>query len=176
MTQKNIKVAGYISIALFLFFQLFGIELSDALGYAVSLAALFDIAYDRYLWRYNPFESTPRLYGCYDAIFYSTFNGGTVHPSKIQIKQTLSTISVYEECSDGYSESVVASLVKQTREGMWHLYYTYRTHPNVDRNRQDDSHEGTALLCIRECGRIEGTYFTNRLDPTGGNLKLRKIS
>lgn len=178
MTQKNIKIVCRLAIIVFLILQLpfFNLTLSTSISYAVSAAAILDVLYDHFLWRINPLDKTPRIYGNYSATFYSTFDGGTEHPSTIKIRQTMSHIYVYEECYDGYSESVTASLIKLANEGQWHLYYTYLTHPtNVRQKQNDDPHHGTAILCVKEGGKIEGTYFTNRLIPTSGDLKLKRI-
>lgn len=176
MTNKNIKITCYLSILLFILFQFFHLKMMTAVSYAVSSAAILDVLYDRWLWRYNPLENTPRIFGKYKAVFYSSFNNRIGNPSKITIRQTLSHIFVYEECEDGYSESVTASLVKLTQNGQWHLYYTYLTHPtDVKLKQNDDPHHGTAILCVKDDGKIEGTYFTNRLVPTSGDLKLKRI-
>ena len=178
MTTKNIKITCRFAIIVFLFLQLpiLKLNLSTAIGYAVSAAAILDILYDRFLWRYNPLENTPRIFGQYNAVFYSSFNNRVGNPSTITIRQTLSHISIYEECVDGYSESITASLVKLTQNGQWHLYYTYLTHPtDVKLKQNDEAHHGTAILCIKENGLIEGPYFTNRANPTSGDLVLTKI-
>lgn len=177
MSKDNIKLTCKIAITLFLIFQVLNFDFSAAVSYAVSIAAVLDIAYDRYLWRFNPLEKTPKVFGTYKTVFYSSFNGGTVHPSTIVIKQSLSHIFIYEECGDGYSESITASVVQNSPNGQWHLYYTYVTHPNHSQLRKnDDPHHGTAILCIKDRNHIEGTYFTNRITPTGGDLTLERIA
>lgn len=178
MTSKNIKVTCRLGIIVFLFLQLpiFQLNLSVAISYAVSAATILDVLYDRFLWRYNPLEKTPRIYGKYNAVFYSSFNNRIGNPSTIKIRQTLSHIFIYEECVDGYSESTTASLIQLTTNGQWHLCYTYRTYPtDVKLKQNDDAHYGTAILCIKEKGLIEGPYFTNRATPTSGDLVLNKI-
>lgn len=172
MTKKNIKLICYVAIALFFFLRFF-LDPLDALSYAVSLAALIDIAYDKFLWRLNPLEKTPKIYGVYDETSYSTYNGGYHYTAKVVIRQTLSSITVYEEVDGaGYSESITAALVKPSSDGIWNLYYTYRTYPAV--SNQDDMHEGTVILCIKNSNELSGRYFTNRVNPTQGNTLLVK--
>ena len=112
MTQKNVKITCYVAIILFLCLQLFNVKTTTAASYAVSLAALFDFAYDRILWRYNPFEKTPRLYGTYEEENISTYKGGHYYKAKAIIRQTLSHITVHEEVKNsGYAESITAVLI-----------------------------------------------------------------
>ena len=172
MTKKNLKTVCYVSLFAFIVFQLFDIQLLDAIGYSVSIAAAFDVAYDRWLWRYNPLEDTPRIFGVYDALFVSNYLGQTLHPSVVTIQQTLTEISIFEKAHDGRSIAVTAKLVKPHIKGdPWSLYYIYETKP--DPNDHNDAHQGTVLLCISHRGQIDGTYYTNRLQPTKGKLILQ---
>lgn len=175
MSKKNIEIISYMSIAIFLVLKFIGIEILNAVGYAVSIASIFDIAYDRYLWRFNPFGKTPKLYGEYDEDSFSSYNGGHKYKARAIIKQTLSSITVFEEVEgSGYAESITASLVKNSDNGVWKLYYTYRTYPDMSKN--DDMHEGTVILRVENENTLKGVYFTNRLNPTHGNMHLTKIA
>lgn len=174
MTKKNIKLTCYCAIGLFLGLRLF-FETINAISYSVVLAALIDVAYDKYLWRFNPLEKTPRIYGTYDDVSYSTFNGGYEYKAVAKIKQTLSSITVHEEIEgSGYTESITAALVPPAADGVWKLYYTYRTYPEA--GKKDDMHEGTVILYVKNKTELAGTYFTNRTDPTQGNMRLYKRS
>ncbi len=174
MSNKNIKIISFVSIAIFIILNFIGIELFDSVGYAVSIASVFNIAYDRYLWRFNPFEKTPKLFGEYDEDSFSSYNGGHKYKAKAVIKQTLSSITVFEEVEgSGYAESITAALMKNSVDGVWKLYYTYRTYPDMSKN--DDMHEGTVILRVEDENTLKGIYFTNRLNPTNGNMHLRKI-
>lgn len=177
MTHKTIKSICTISVLLFLLLRFCGLNSSSSLSYSVTAAASISILYDLFLWRINPFEQTPRIYGTYDAIFHSNFNGGTTHRSKVKIKQSLSHIYIFEECEDGYSESVIADLVKNVTNGQWHLCYTYSTHPTFSKQtKNDDPHLGTVMLRVKDKSHLVGTYFTNRKDPTGGDFELSRTA
>ena len=177
MTKKNIKIICYLAIAIFLvLFLMFNLKLLTAVSYAVSIAALFDVAYDRILWRINPLENTPHIFGTYHEQSVSTYKNGYPYTAKAIIHQTLSNVTIYEEIENsGYAESITSALIPpSTPDGKWKLYYTYLTHPAVGGN--DDMHEGTVILQIKDKNTLEGTYFTNRTDPTKGNQKLTKVS
>ena len=177
MMRKSIKIFSGAAILAFMVFIFLNYEWTDALSYSVTLAALLDYAYDRWIWRFNPFDKTPRIFGEYDVTFHSSFNGGTDHHSQMMIKQTLSSISLIEKSKDGYSESISAALFKKTPNGLWHLSYTYATTPKYfKRVKDDDPHYGTVVLCLDNLNYIEGSYFTDRVNPTGGEITLVKIS
>lgn len=172
MNTKN-KFNCIIAVATFAATTFLGAGFWDAVSYAISIAAIADWTYDRFLWRFNFLEKTPRLYGIYEATVDSNYNGGTSYTSKITIKQTLSSISIVEIMESGCCESVTASVARTTPDGPWFLYYTYLTHPKLSTN--DDMHYGTTILHIREDGLLVGGYFTNRNQQTAGNLILKRI-
>lgn len=132
--------------------------------------------YERWLWKYNPFEKTHRIAGVYDADCCSTHNGGYRYRARITIRQTLSSITVFEQLIDtqDYCESITASLIKPIGNGKWKLYYTYVTHPKV--MSKDAMHEGTMILEIMDKKTMSGTYFTNRIEQTAGDIELTRIS
>ena len=173
MTPHIIKLAGTLAITIFLLLSSF-CELLDAISYATSLSMLFCLTYDRWLWRYNPFEKTPRISGVYDADCCSTYNGGYHYRSQITIRQTLSSITVCEELmhKPGYCESIAASLIRPIGDGKWKLCYIYSTRQKAI--SKDAMHEGTTILEIMDKNRMSGTYFTNRLEQTAGDMELTR--
>lgn len=174
MTQKIVKLAGALAIVLFLLLSTF-CELLDAISYATSLSMLFCLVYDRWLWKYNPFEKTPRIAGIYQADCCSNYNGEYRYSSRITIHQTLSTITVCEQLmhKQGYCESITASLIPPIGAGKWRLYYTYVTRQKA--MPKDAMHEGTVILDIMDQNTLSGTYFTNRMEQTAGDMELIRI-
>lgn len=170
--KNSVKIFCYIAIIMFIIFYLLNVDLIDSVSYAVSVAALIYLLYDNILWRYNPFDKTPRIYGEYNVTNKTNYQGGMVFDSHIEIKQTRSSINVIEKLRDGVCESVTASLRQSTTNGEWFLYYTYLTHP---KNAGDDMHYGTSILCIHNRDRLEGSYFTNRTQQTKGSQVLIRI-
>ena len=175
MSKKNIKILCSLAFLFFIILICFKIEFLDAIGYAISAAAFIDVLYDRFLWRWNPFEKTPRLYGTYKDISHSNYKGGFEYQAKAVIKQTLSSISLCEEIEDaGYTESMTAQLVPSKQSDTWKLYCTYITHPLT--NPHDDMHEGTVILRVKDKTTLEGIYFTNRKRQTKGTMTLTRVS
>ncbi len=171
--DKIIKSICGVSIVLFVI--LFTIvDFGDAISYSISISVCLYFLYDKWLWRINPFNSIPKIYGCYKNSVNSTYSGGINYESNIYIKQTLSKITVTEKMNDGVCISVVSSLYKYNEEdNQWFLHYTYLTHP---KNPKDDMHFGTSILYIKDDKTLEGFYFTNRIEQTKGNQTFVKIS
>ena len=96
MSNKNMKIVCYLAIGIFIVLQLFQIETLQAISVAVTVATLIDVFYDRFLWKFWPFEKTPKIYGVYEEESESTYNGGYKYSAKVTIKQTLSSIHILE--------------------------------------------------------------------------------
>lgn len=72
---------------------------------------------------FQPLEKTPRLFGVYDEVNYSSYNGGYEYTATATIRQTLSSITIIEEADrSGHAESIAASLVKNSPDGARMLY------------------------------------------------------
>lgn len=74
--KNSVKIFCYIAIIMFIVFYLLNIELIDSVSYAVSVAALIYLLYDKIIWRYNPFDKTPRIYGEYNVTNKTNYQGG----------------------------------------------------------------------------------------------------
>lgn len=171
MERKYIKSICYISIFLFTLLLLFGLEIPDALGYAASGATILGIVYDRWGWKYNPFEKTPRIAGHYVAVRESSYNGGRTYRSEITIRQTLSSIYVREIAKGGESgRSIVACFVTPHNLDDWKFCYTYES--RIQLTGIDKKHEGTVIIDNFEKHQMTGYYFTNRIDQTCGKITL----
>ncbi len=171
--KKTVKSICGISIALYVVLRT-KFEFGDAISYSISASVFFYFLYDKWLWRFNPFNTVPKIYGCYKNSSISTYDGGISCESLIYIKQTLSKITITEKMDDGVCISVVSSLYKCNEDDtQWFLNYTYLTHP---KKPEDDMHFGTSILYIKDHQALEGFYYTNRIQQTKGQQKLVKIS
>ncbi len=164
------RICG-VAVFLFLIFMLC-FDFVDAFSFSITSAVFLYFLYDRFLWRINPLNKTPKLYGKYITNIESTYNDGIEYESLVTIKQTLSKITITEKMRDGVCVSIVASLYKYTDDGQWFLCYTYLTHP---KNADDDMHYGTSVLCIIDEDTLEGFYYTNRVKQTKGKQVFKRI-
>ena len=166
---KLIKIAMWTAILLFVVrcviswssitagvtaYELFGYA-GEAIGLAVVLTAL----YERKLWRYNPWDTTPKLHAKYVGQFTSTYDS-IVREGTLDIKQTLSTVSVIFTTKESKSRSLSASIDDILGEKQ--LTYCYINQPKSEFRNRSEIHYGTAMLTISENGRLEGQYYTDR--------------
>ena len=171
LKKDAIKIICGISIVLFIIFITI-VDVLDAISYSISLAVFLYFLYDKFLWRFDPFNKTPRIYGKYKTKIESTYGGGVCYESDVVIKQTLSQITITERMRDGVCVSIVSSLYKYTDDGQWFLCYTYLTHP---KNNEDDMHFGTSILYVKDKNTLEGFYYTNRIKQTKGKQIFTRI-
>ena len=171
MKKEAIKNICGITVVLFIIcITIF--EVVDAISYSIAIATFLYILYEKILWRFDPFNKTPRIYGNYKTKIESTYNNGKNYESYITIKQTLSKITITEKMQDGVCVSIVASLYKYADDGQWFLCYTYLTHP---KNNDDDMHYGTSVLYVKDKDTLEGFYYTNRVKQTKGKQIFNRM-
>ena len=172
MNKNAIKCICEISIILFVIcIAIF--DFSNAFSYSITVAVFLYFLYERLLWRCNPFNKTPRIYGRYKGNIESTYDGGLCYESRLTIKQTLSQITVTEETPSGVCVSIVSSLYKYNDDGQWFLAYIYLTHPQTPNH--DDMHYGTSILYIKDKDTLEGFYYTNRIQQTTGMQAFKRV-
>lgn len=146
-------------------------------------AALYTV-FNRWLWRIKVIQNMglgvmPDLTGIYEGKLTSNFKDAAgenvVRDIKIEIQQTWTAMSVEMDVTSGTSSSRSISAVGSvSRDGTsTKLVYVYRNKVNpgiADDDMQD--HEGTADLRIKTDGRLDGTYFNDRLRK--GTIQARK--
>lgn len=166
---KLIKIAMWIAVVMFVVrcvvswdsitagvtaYELFGYA-GEAIGLAVILAAL----YERKLWRYNPWETTPKLHAKYTGTFVSTYDN-IVRDGTLEITQTLSTVSVIFSTEESRSRSISASIDEIA--GDRQLTYCFMNIPESKYRDRSEIHFGTAMLTILANGGLKGQYYTER--------------
>ena len=76
-------ISGTKTITDFTIYDLYGYT-----GEAISITALFMLAYEKILWKYDPLEKTPVLKKRYKGILVSTYDG-IEREATLEIKQIL---------------------------------------------------------------------------------------
>lgn len=127
----------------------------EAIGIAIILTAL----YEKYIWRVNPFENTPKLSPRYIGKLKSTYDN-KVRPATLEIKQTLTSIHVTMITQESKSKSLSTSI--DNILGETQLTYCYLNTPKNEFRSRSDIHYGTAILSINNPNKIEGQYYTDR--------------
>ena len=164
-----LKIGMWIAVVLFGFRCVLswgnitaGITMYELLGFAgeaVGLAAILTAFYERKLWRYNPWETTPKLHTKYVGTFTSSYDS-VVREGTMEIKQTLSTVSVILSTNESKSRSLCASIDDVFGEKQ--LTYCYINQPKSEFRHRSEIHYGTAMLTISEDGSLKGQHFTDR--------------
>lgn len=138
-------------------------------GESIAATILLMTIYEKWIWRFIPFENTPKLYKHYDGIFISDYDGSERTASLI-ITQTLLTVKITLITGESRSKSVSASI--DTILGEKQLTYCYINTPDAMVRNRSQMHYGTAMLCIENPLEICGQYFTDR--KTTGDMKFKK--
>lgn len=139
-------------------------SLYDIYGYAgesIAFSVIVILLYEKWLWRINPFEKTPRLAKEYVGVLITTYKGDRLEKEiKIQVYQTLLNVSLVLVTDESKSNSISASIDKIHNE--WKLIYCYINVPNASTRDRSEIHYGTAMLCVDNVQELSGHYFTDR--------------
>lgn len=145
----------------------------DLFDTTITITTLISILYVECLWKFNPFDKTPKLYGEYNATFISNFDKKkNERKMNLTIKQNLFSTRIYIITDESKSESISSSLIKKT--DCWQLIYTYCNIPNAIERNHSCIHFGTSIFNISKNNLISGIYYTDR--NTSGDIKnIKKI-
>ncbi len=175
--RETLKEYGkyIIGIALIVYFVISLIfkenSFLDNLDLTTTITLIFCVLYSQVLWRYNPLEKTPKIFGEYEAQFISTYDK-IKRKMNFKIKQDLLSTRIYVTTKESKSESLTSSLKKKTDN--WQLVYTYQNIPNLTEREHSEIHFGTCMLNIVNNNITNGTYYTDI--KTNGDIKyIKKI-
>lgn len=165
-----IGVAIICYILLSIFFK--NNSVLDNIEGSISLTLLISYIYAEHLWKYNPINKTPKIYGDYEAVFISEYDEKK-RKSNITIKQNLISTRIYMKTNESKSESTTSTLLK--KEDSWQLIYTYTNIPNANERNHSEIHFGTCILDIEDNNIKNGSYYTDR--KTSGDItNIKKIN
>jgi hypothetical protein len=134
----------------------------DLFGYAseaVSVTVVFAVLYEKYLWRFNPLDNTPKLASRYSGTLKSNYDDIERQASLI-IKQTLLSVHVTLITDESKSQSLFASIDEVLNETT--LTCCYLNVPKSEYRNRSEIHYGTATLAISNPKKIDGQYYTDR--------------
>lgn len=146
------------------------ISIYDLFGYAgeaVGLATVIMAAYERWLWRINPFETTPALKKIYTGKIVSSYDN-IERPIELYIKQSLLSVQITMVSAESRSNSLSASVTGINGENS--LIYHYLNTPQSKYRDRSEVHYGTAVLTIIDGTMLKGRYYTDR--KTNGDIEL----
>lgn len=136
------------------FYNLYGFA-----GEAIGLAAVVMTAYERWLWRFMPFESVPVLAKVYTGTLKSSYDN-IERNATLKVSQTLLSIHVTLISNESKSHSLSASI--DEIHGEKQLTYCYLNTPKSKVRYRSEIHYGTAMLSVENPKRLAGRYYTDR--------------
>lgn len=138
---------------------------------AISLGLIVMAVYENVLWRWNPFEKTPKIFGEYSAkLEYESNTGFQKKKIKIIIKQSLLNTSIKIITNEITSNSITSNFVYEN--GEYVLYYTYITNPRSRYSANNPIQYGTCRMTIQSDGLLVGNYWTTR--KTKGDITFKE--
>lgn len=173
--KKIVNICVWSSVILFVIRCIFswasileGVSAYDLFGYAgeaISVAVILSGAYERFLWKINPFESTPKLEKRYVGKLKSSYDH-VERDASLEIKQTLLSVHVTLITNESKSKSLSASI--DDILGEMQLTYCYLNTPKSEYRARSEIHYGTATLSVANPQILEGQYYTDR--KTSGDM------
>lgn len=173
--KKLIKICVWSAVILFaircaisLKAVIAGISLYDLFGYAseaISVAVIFSGIYEKFLWRFIPFENTPKLEKHYEGTLKSNYDN-IERKASLEIKQTLLSVYVTLVTEESKSKSISSSIDDVL--GEMQLTYCYLNTPKAEYRKRSEIHYGTATLSITDSKTLDGQYYTDR--ATSGDM------
>jgi hypothetical protein len=142
-----------------------------AVSEAVSFSLVVATVYNKWAWKINFLDKTPRIYGQYSGTIYYNYNGQQKKKStKVEIKQTYLKVRVKIKTNEITSNTITSDMVEEN--GEYILYYTYITNPQSQYSDENPIQYGTCRLMLSEKNKLIGQYWTSR--KTKGDIKLSR--
>lgn len=173
--HKIIKISTWCSVVLFclrcaLSWQaiLLNVSLYDLFCYAgeaIGIAAIFTASYEKWLWRINPLDKTPKLHKQYTGILKSDYDN-VQRQAKLNIKQSMLSVYVSLITEESSSNSIAASIDSILGENQ--LIYCYLNTPKSEFRNRSEIHYGTAVFSLVDPVHLTGRYYTDR--KTSGDM------
>ncbi len=136
------------------FYNLYGFA-----GEAIGVSVVLMTVYERWLWRFMPFEDTPVLAKVYSGTLRSSYDN-IDRKAILKIKQTLLSIHVTLITNESKSRSLSTSI--DEIHGEKQLTYCYINTPKSEVRHRSEIHYGTAMLCVENPKHLTGQYYTDR--------------
>lgn len=144
----------------------------DNLDLTITITLILATIYSEWIWKYNPLEKNPKIYGEYKMTFISTYDNSK-RTMNVTIKQDLFTSRIYMSTKESNSESISSSII--TKKDECELLYTYQNIPKATERNHSEIHFGTCKFKIVDNKIMAGEYYTDR--KTTGEIKnIRKIN
>lgn len=174
--DKLIKFSVTISLIMLLILIYFQkpssvIEYIETIGSAVGYLAIPTLVYERWGWKINPFDDTPKLKKSYQGfVRFNRDNNWQEKEIKVKISQTFTRTMIKIKTDEIISKSLISDIIFEN--GGYVLYYTYTTNPKSEYSNDNPIQIGSTKILIEDDKYLHGTYWTNR--QTIGDIYFRE--
>ncbi len=175
--KKLLSTSLWIALILFAFRYLIWkfnslYDFIGAAGEVIFITIIIMGIYSSFLWRYNPFEKTPKLMGLYEGDIEYNFDSKLAKKdTSVRIRQSLFSIKIQISTDEIISNTIVGNLIEEN--GEYVLYYTYITNPKSKYSKVNPIQYGTCRCVLSDKDVLIGTYWTSR--QTVGDIELKRI-
>ncbi len=159
-------------------------------GFIIAPISILWVVSDQYLWHTKllqsmrkPLNIPPDLRGRWEGILENA-DGSEPQKFVIEVKQTLSSLSVYSFSTIGHSSSILSEIASSEHEDLFTLCYLWQGEINISTSVKDFHHRdnfyGYTMLNLHEHENpkiLKGSYFTNhKPTQTRGGIFLTWVS
>lgn len=142
------------------------------IGYSITVVTVLFLLYDRWVWRFIPWNRPPVLKKHYKGIisYYDKLEAKTKHID-ITVRQNLFSIKVKTR-TDINESYTIASSIEQEYDSYF-LYYIYITNPDASVQKHNPIQHGTCRMTLEKDTRtIKGKYWTT--SQTTGDIQWQE--
>lgn len=137
-------------------------DYSSCVSYAISGVTILFLLYEKFLWRFIPWNRPPVLKNEYDGVIeYVREKQSHSKEIKISVKQTLLTIRITTKTDINSSRALTGEIVEE--HGTNILYYSYITNPSAQCRDDNPIQYGTCRmeLSLDDRKTMIGHYWTS---------------
>lgn len=166
--EYTITITIFVFVGISLIFS--NDTIYDNVSRTIPIVTAIYVIYSKWLWRYNPFEKTPKLKKQYKGYFISTYeNQNKKYSVDFKIKQSLFHTEVTCTTKESSSRTINAHIYCD--KGECRLIYNYMNEPQNVYTDRSPIHYGTCILSLEDINNITGKYYTAR--NTKGDIVLK---
>lgn len=173
--EKLLKLSRYPMAAVFVIACLIkkpesASDYASYIGYGISTVSVLFLVYEKYFWRFIPWNRPYILKEKYDGKIEYIWDGSRhTKPITIHIKQTWLTVKITTETNINRSHTVIGDIIQEN--GVDVLYYTYITNPSVLSEDNNPAQRGTCRMVLDGNNVLKGEYWTS--SKTVGNIEWK---
>ena len=176
--KKLIKPMIYVAMVIFVICCIIKKpqELRDYtsyLGYVIFGTLIIFILYEKFFWKFIPWNRPPILHKKYSGkLIYTYKDNSNTKPIDIYVKQSWLSVEISTKTDINSSFTVSGAIVKEHGNDV--LYYTYITEPSAICQKNNPIQYGTCRMVLNNKNdNLKGKYWTS--SQTVGDLEWSVI-